>query len=92
MAAILDKTIAFVREKGDNDYQDYHSQRLVDMTTLTIIGYLMLRDATKSERKKDVLKYFLEFAVHNVKKYSEIIMSDTKTLLEKKEAIIDGLN
>ncbi len=92
MAGILDKAIAFVREKGDNDFQDYHSQRLVDMTTYTVIGYLMLRDASFSERKKDVLKYYLEYAYYDVKKFSEIILSDTRSLLEKKEAIIDGLN
>lgn len=86
------KAVAFVKEKGDNDFQDYHARRLTEIATKAIIGYLMLRDATRSERKKDVLKYFLEFAVPEVKMKAGIILSDTSSLLEKKEAIINGKN
>lgn len=86
------KAVAHVRDKGDATFQDYHARRLTEMAAKAIMGYLMLRDATRSERKKDVLKYFLELALPEVKMKSAMILSDMSTLLEKKEVIIDGKN
>jgi hypothetical protein len=92
MKGYTEKAIAYVRNKNDNLYQDYHSRRLVEMTTDTIIGYLMLRDAGKSERKKDVAKMFIEFALPAVRMKHDIIVNNTQHFLEKKQEIIDGKN
>jgi len=92
MSKLTEEAIAHVREKGDDDFQDYHSRRLVEMVTNVFIGYLMLRDATRSDRKKDVLKYFLEYAMPEVKVRHEVIMKDVSSLLETKGAILDGKN
>ncbi len=89
---LTEKAIAYVRDKNDPLYQDYHSRRLVEMVMSTTIAYLMLRDASHSERKKDVLKYFLEFSLPEVKARCEMILNNTAHLLEKKQEILDGKN
>jgi acyl-CoA dehydrogenase-like protein len=91
MVSLVDESINYVKEH-DNDYQDYHARRLVEMVTSVFIGYLMLRDASRSDRKKDVLKYFLEFALPAAQMRHDIIMANTNSFLDKKDAILDGKN
>ncbi len=92
MKSLLEKTVSYVREKNDNLFQDYHARRLVEMTTNCIIAYLMLRDAKHSERKKDVAKYFIEFALPEVRMRHDVIVSGVSHLLEKREEILKGKN
>jgi len=81
--------IHFVKEKADEDYQEYHARRLVEMSMNTIIGYLMIRDAKYSERKKDIAQFFIDFAVPENKMKHDIIVNNTKTLLERSAAILN---
>ncbi|MEJ5284473.1 MAG: acyl-CoA dehydrogenase family protein [Brevinematia bacterium] len=92
MKDLTEKAIAYVREKDDPDYQEYHARRLVEMVTYTTIAYLMLRDACYSERKKDVAKYFMELYLPEVKARHDVVVNNTSTLLERKEEIINGRN
>lgn len=92
MSGLLEKGIAYIKEKGDSDFQEYHARRLVEMATYVIIGYLMLRDASLSYRKKDVAKFFLEYAYPEVKMKYEIISQDTKSLIDTHDSILDGVN
>ena len=92
MAAILEKTIAYVKQKDNSEFQEYHSRRLVEMTTKVLIGYLMVRDATYSYRKREVAQFFLEFAYPEVKMKGEIITSDIQSLLHTHEEILEGAN
>lgn len=87
-----EKAIEYVRAKNDSLYQEYHSRRLVEMVTDTVIGYLMLRDAGRSERKKDVAKYFIEMALPEVNIRHDIIVNNIQHFLEKKQEILDGKN
>ena len=81
----FEKAVKFVKEKSDLDYQSYHAQRLVEMATNVIISYLLMREAVKSERKKEILKYFLEFAAPETKMKYEIITGNTDSLLQNKD-------
>jgi alkylation response protein AidB-like acyl-CoA dehydrogenase len=92
MAALLEKAIAYVKDKGDAEFQEYHSRRLVEMTTKVILGYLMVRDASFSYRKREVAQFFLEFAHPEVKMKSEIITADIHSLLHTHEEILEGAN
>jgi len=92
MKNLTEKAIEYVRNKDNSLYQEYHSRRLVEMVTYTTIGYLMLRDASRSERKKDILKYFLEYALPEVKARCDVILGNTSHMLEKKQEILDGKN
>ncbi len=92
MRTQLENALQFVRDKKQNDVLTYHSRRLVEMATHVLIGYLLVRDASASGRKKDVLDYFLEYAIPDVTMKSRMIVSDPSTLLTKKESILDGQN
>lgn len=92
MVMCLEKSITYIKEKDDSNYQEYHSRRLVEITTLIFIGYLMLRDAKKSERKKEMAKFFLEFALPECKMKADIITQDAKELLIAKDILLNGKN
>jgi len=92
MALMLETAITHVKHKNDSSFQEYHSRRLVEMTNKVMIGYLFVRDAKFSERKKEMAKFFLDFALPEVKMKSEIITSDTGSLMTNKAVILDGKN
>lgn len=92
MTALLEHAIAHVKAKNDAEFQEYHARRLVEMTTKVIIGYLLLRDAGLSYRKKEVAKFFLEFAAPEVKMKHDIILSNVSSLIENHVQILDGAN
>lgn len=92
MAILLEKAISHIKEKDNSDFQEYHSRRLVEMATYVMISYLMLRDAGRSDRKKEVAKYFIEFAHPEMKMKCEVVTNDISSLLETNETIIDGKN
>jgi 3-(methylthio)propanoyl-CoA dehydrogenase len=92
MSIFLEKAITYIKQKEDSDFQEFHSRRLVEMATKVIIGYLMLRDASKSERKKEVARFFIEQAYPEVKSKSDIIINDNSSLLKNHELILDGKN
>lgn len=92
MSSLLEKAIAHVKEKNDSAFQEYHSRRLVEMATKVIIGYLMLRDASFSYRKREVARFFLEYAYPELKMYHDIIIGETKSLLDTHELILESAN
>lgn len=89
---LLNKAVHYVKEKKNADFQTYHSRRIVEMANKVLISYLMLRDATKSDRKKDVLNYFLEYSLPEVTMKSQIVLSEPTALMEKRASILDGVN
>ncbi len=92
MVNSLEKAISYVKQKNDTTYQEYHARRLVEMTTFIFIGYLMTRDASKSERKKEMAKFFLDFALPACKMRADVITGETNNLLRSKDIILDGKN
>jgi alkylation response protein AidB-like acyl-CoA dehydrogenase len=92
MAILLEKAITYVKQKDDITFQEYHARRLLEMTTRVVLGYLLLRDAAKSDRKKDLTTYYLEFALPEVKMKSEIITNNTSSLMTKKNCILNEKN
>jgi alkylation response protein AidB-like acyl-CoA dehydrogenase len=92
MRDMLDECVKYMLADQDLRYRDFHSRRLVEIAMYGIIGHLMCRDASRSERKKDVAKYFLEYAVPECRKMREMAVSGQAHLLEKKEEILKGKN
>ncbi|MCK5078216.1 MAG: acyl-CoA dehydrogenase, partial [Calditrichia bacterium] len=92
MFSNFEKAVQYIKNKADLDYQNYHAQRLVEMATNVIISYLLMREAVKSERKKDILKFFLEFAMPETKMKYEVITDNTDSLLQNKDYILEGKN
>jgi len=92
MSRQLDAAIHHVKEKNDSEYQEYHARRLMEMTMSVIIGYLMLRDAAHSYRKKEVTRFFLEFAAPDVSMKHDIILRDVNSLIDNHDLILEGTN
>ncbi|MBP7552084.1 MAG: acyl-CoA dehydrogenase family protein [Spirochaetes bacterium] len=92
MALILENAVTHIKTKNDPAFQEYHARRVVEMACKVAIGYLMVRDAVKSCRKKDMATFFLDFAYPEVKMKSEIITKDTDAFLKNKTSILDGKN
>ncbi len=89
---MTDECVKYMLANQDLRYRDFHSRRLVEIAMYGIIGFLMCRDATRSERKKDVAKYFFEYALPECKKMREMAVSGQAHMLEKKEEILRGKN
>lgn len=89
---LVEQAVKYVMEKNDGQYQDFHSRRLVELATIGTIAHLMARDATRSERKKDVVKLYLEYALPDARMKAEMIMSGNASMLEKKAEILTGKN
>jgi hypothetical protein len=84
----LKEAVESVKEKDDQNYLSYHARRLVEMGIILIQSYLLLRDAVKDPHKKDILKYYLEYALPEFQMKKEIVTSNTTSLLEKRDSIL----
>ena len=92
MSILLEKSITYIKQKDDSEYQEYHSRRLVEIAIKVIIGYLMLRDASKSGRKKEIAKLFIEYAYPEIKSKSDMITNENSSLLKNHKMIINEQN
>jgi len=88
----LESLISLVKEKKDPDFQSFHARRLVEMSTLLIIGYLLLNDSLFSERKKDILRFFIDCYTPEFKKSESLINKGLYVFFEKKDIILNGKN
>lgn len=89
MRAQLETAVAHIREEENAGLQEYHSGRLVEMATDTIIGYLMCIDALTSERKRAVTRIFISKARWRVQSAMDYILSDDNCLPASYEQVID---
>jgi alkylation response protein AidB-like acyl-CoA dehydrogenase len=92
MRDYLAECVTYMLATQDMRYRDFHSRRMVEICSYAIIGYLMLRDASRSERKKDVAKHFFEYALPEAKMKRDMAVSGQASMLEKKEEILRGKN
>ncbi len=79
----FEKTLVGVKEVDKKDFATYHSRRLVEMATDVIQGYLLLRDAKYSGRKKKVAEVFME-------KMDARIRANMSFILDEKGILIDN--
>lgn len=84
----LEKSIKYIIEEGDQEFQDYHSRRLVEIGADTIISYLLCNDALKSERKARVAELFISKAEQRSISSMRYILSGDRSLIENHEDII----
>lgn len=85
----LEQAVKHIKDKGDRDYQEYHAERLVNMATDTIIGYLLTINAILSDRKKKIAKLFLIDAKTKVKGILDLILSDDDCLMKSHLDVLD---
>ncbi|MBW1984204.1 MAG: acyl-CoA dehydrogenase family protein [Deltaproteobacteria bacterium] len=88
LRACLEKAVKHVKEKNDSFYQEYHAGRIVDMTTETIMSYLLCIDAMKDDRKKKVAQLFMAKAELRVKSSMEFILSNDCSVIDHHKDVI----
>ncbi len=86
----LEAAVDYIKEKSDPAYQEYHSCRVVEIATETLIGYLLCIDALKSERKKKVAGLFISKALHRIKSRLDAILSGDSDLIDFHKDVIDA--
>ena len=84
----FEKTLVGVREVDKKDFLAYHSRRLVEMATDIIQGYLLLRDAAFSDRKKKVAEVFIEKMAARIKANMSFILDDKGVLIDNYQEIL----
>lgn len=89
MRSHLEMAISFIKEKGDNTYQEFHATRLVNMTTDIINAYLLCQNALLSERKKVVAKLFISKAKFRAKSTLDYILADDRDLIDLHAQVIE---
>ncbi|MCX6231459.1 MAG: acyl-CoA dehydrogenase family protein [Bacteroidetes bacterium] len=77
----LEKTIEKVTTAESAELYDFHSRRLVEMAGNTLIGYLLLFDANRSDKYKKSAEIFIRLGkTENTQKVSFINSFDVKEL------------
>ena len=79
---MFDKTLIGVKDIKDPEFVTFHSRRLVEMATDLIISYLLLRDATKAERKIKVAEIFIEKMLPRVEMNMKYILGGEAKIVE----------
>lgn len=85
----LESAVAYVKEKGDQLYQDFHAGRLVNIASYTTLSYLMCIDALHSERKVKAASVFIIKAERIIASDLAMIVSGDRTVIDSAMAIID---
>ncbi|EKD28296.1 MAG: hypothetical protein ACD_79C00350G0002 [uncultured bacterium] len=88
----LEETIEFAKNSENHDFVDYHSRRLVEMATYVIQGYLLLRDAKHSERKKNIAETFVDTMFSIVEAHMVRIIHGETSVLRNHVNIIEENN
>jgi len=78
-------------KSGGADYLELSARNLVDVAIDILIGYLLLDQATHSDRKKTVAKRFIMRALPRAKARIERVMADERTTLDNYNEIIGPL-
>jgi hypothetical protein len=84
----FEKTLVHVKSREDQIFIDYHSRRLVEMATDIMQSYLLLRDASKSDKKKKTCEVFLEKVLPRNEMYMNFIINGEGSLLKNYKEII----
>ena len=78
---LLADAVAYLTRRKDSRYNELYARELVDMATGILIGYLFLKQAHKSPRKKIIAKRFIARLLPQVKmNYQRISSGDNSTL------------
>ncbi|MBQ76007.1 MAG: acyl-CoA dehydrogenase [Gammaproteobacteria bacterium] len=89
LRACLEAAVAHIKEKADPEFQEYHSERLVNIATDTLLAYLLCIDALNSDRKEKVGHLFIAAALTRARSNLEFIEADDVSMMEFHADIIN---
>ncbi|MBN1309980.1 MAG: acyl-CoA dehydrogenase family protein [Anaerolineae bacterium] len=72
----------------EHEIIDYYASDLVNMAAYIVNGWLMLQDATRSERKRNVAQVYLAEHLPQVNSAHAVILAADTTPLEAQEAVL----
>ena len=78
-------------KKGGADYLDLSARRLVDVAIDILIGYLLLEQALRSDRKRVLAQRFILHALPRAKAKIDAVMSQERSPLDAYDALIGPL-
>lgn len=73
MGKLYEKAVAKVTEIKDQEYLDFVARRLVEMAGHTIMGYLLITDATRDDQFTKSAQVYLNYGEIEVKKHAAFI-------------------
>ncbi len=85
---LCEGALAFVREKRDSEYIDYHARRLVDMAAEVYMGYLALGEARLSERKALLARKYISDLLPRVRMNAEQVSSGDRSVIDHRDEIL----
>ena len=78
--------IAFVKTKGV-DYMDLYGRKLVDAAVAVLVGHLLLQQAVDNERRRLVVKRFVERNHPHIQADMDLLRSGDVSAMSQYEAI-----
>ena len=84
----LKDAITYLNNKKETQYTDLYARNLVDMATGILIGYLFIKQAKHSSRKKIIAKKFINRLLPQVKMNYQHIISGDKTTLQYFDTLV----
>ena len=84
----LKGAVEYTNNKKDSHYTDLYARNLVDMATGILIGYLFIKQAQYSARKKIIVKRFITRLLSQVKMNYQYIVSGDKTTLKHFDTLV----
>jgi alkylation response protein AidB-like acyl-CoA dehydrogenase len=90
-AAKLADALIVVKQNG-TEYMDLYGRKIVDVACDIFMGYLFLKQAKHSDRKKDIARRFITAAKPRMIAACEIIKSGDKSTFDKFSAIVGEMS
>ncbi|HRU04665.1 MAG TPA: acyl-CoA dehydrogenase family protein, partial [Candidatus Brocadiia bacterium] len=87
--ADLDAAVAHLQQRGDNEYTALMAKRLSSITANTVIGYLMVDEASRSERRLLTARHFIRQAAVRSKALLEEIRLNNDTAIRDYRAMLE---
>jgi alkylation response protein AidB-like acyl-CoA dehydrogenase len=84
----LKEAVTYLNNKKDSQYTDLYARNLVDMATGILIGYLFIKQAKYSARKKIIAKKFITRLLPQIKMNNHHIVSGDKTTLKHFDVLL----
>ncbi|KKK90499.1 hypothetical protein LCGC14_2722380 [marine sediment metagenome] len=85
--ATLDECIEFVKAQPGIQYRDLYARKLVDIAVYLIIASLLADQATVSEKKLAVAKYWLSWRMPEIRMFKEQICSGEDAVVHDFEVL-----
>ena len=85
----LGEAVEFVKQRKDSEYQNLMARDLVEMETYVLVGYLMIRDASKDHSREALAEKFVLDAESDFEARYIRVMSGDTTTIDRHSEIID---